>query len=113
MISIGETPSSDTFAGKENMGFNVGRMIGFILDCGSRSLVKQARLAQVHWEFMFVVGDGKMLEQVAQLCENGDLKPVVDQVYPFEKANDALAYLESGRATGKVVVELIPGNRSN
>lgn len=111
MITIAETPSSDVFYGREAKGLHVSRLIGFVLDCSSRSLAKQARLAQVHYEFMFVIGDGKMLEEIAQLCEQGVLKPVIDQVYPFQKADSALAYLESGRATGKVVVELIAGSR--
>jgi alcohol dehydrogenase len=38
--------------------------------------------------------------------EAGIIKPVVDKVYPFEQANDALAYVESGRAKGKVVINV-------
>jgi NADPH:quinone reductase-like Zn-dependent oxidoreductase len=30
----------------------------------------------------------------------------VDRVFPFESANEALAYVESGRAKGKVVVKM-------
>ncbi len=32
------------------------------------------------------------------------LKPVVDRVFGFEEASEALAYLESGKHFGKVVV---------
>jgi NADPH:quinone reductase-like Zn-dependent oxidoreductase len=32
------------------------------------------------------------------------LKPVIDRVFPFEAARDALAYLESGAHFGKVVI---------
>jgi alcohol dehydrogenase len=31
---------------------------------------------------------------------------VVDRVYPFESTNEALAYVESGRSRGKVVVQV-------
>ena len=38
----------------------------------------------------------------------GRLQVVVDRVFPFAQAREALAYLETGRAKGKVVVRL-PG----
>jgi NADPH:quinone reductase-like Zn-dependent oxidoreductase len=31
---------------------------------------------------------------------------VIDKVFPFEQAGEALAYLATGRAKGKVVVSL-------
>jgi len=31
---------------------------------------------------------------------------VVDKVFPFKSTNEALAYVESGRAKGKVVIKL-------
>lgn len=34
----------------------------------------------------------------------GHIKPVIDKVFPFEQAKEALAYLAQGRAKGKVVV---------
>ena len=42
----------------------------------------------------------------AALIEAGDIRPVNDRVFPFEDLNDALAYIETGRAKGKVVVSL-------
>ena len=34
------------------------------------------------------------------------MKVTVDKVFPFAQMADALAYVESGRAKGKVVVEM-------
>jgi NADPH:quinone reductase-like Zn-dependent oxidoreductase len=34
------------------------------------------------------------------------LRPVIDKVFPFDQAREALAYLEMGRAKGKVVVQM-------
>jgi NADPH:quinone reductase-like Zn-dependent oxidoreductase len=36
------------------------------------------------------------------------IRPVVDKVFPFEKTPDALAYVESSRARGKVVITVAP-----
>jgi len=44
------------------------------------------------------------LETVGDLLESGELEPVVDRRYPLVETPEAVAYLESGGATGKVVV---------
>ncbi|MFC7009789.1 NAD(P)-dependent alcohol dehydrogenase [Halalkalicoccus salilacus] len=44
------------------------------------------------------------LEAVGDLLESGDVVPVIDRRYPLEEVPDAVAYLESGGATGKVVI---------
>jgi alcohol dehydrogenase len=36
----------------------------------------------------------------------GIIRPVIDKVFPFEATREALAYIESGRAKGKVVVKV-------
>lgn len=38
--------------------------------------------------------------------EEGHIRPVVDQTFPFEQLNEAMTYLGTGRAKGKVVVNL-------
>ena len=40
------------------------------------------------------------------LIEAGAIRPVMDRVFPFESTNEALAYVEAGRAKGKVVVKV-------
>jgi alcohol dehydrogenase len=42
--------------------------------------------------------------QLASLIDDGKLEVVVDRVFPFEEAQQAMAYLESGRVKGKVVL---------
>lgn len=41
-----------------------------------------------------------------QLAESGQLKPVIDKVYPLAETRAALAYIEAGHARGKVVVRV-------
>ena len=50
--------------------------------------------------------DGEQLEQITRLVEGGVITPVVDRVFPLEQVRDALAYSESGRATGKIVIKV-------
>jgi alcohol dehydrogenase len=43
---------------------------------------------------------------VAALVEKGAIVPVLDRAFEFEQLPDALAYLETGRARGKVVLRM-------
>jgi NADPH:quinone reductase-like Zn-dependent oxidoreductase len=45
------------------------------------------------------------LSEIASLFEAGIIRPVMDRVFPFEATNEALAYIETGRSKGKVVVK--------
>lgn len=41
---------------------------------------------------------------LAQLLQDGQIQPVIDRRYPFQELPQALTYLETGRARGKVIV---------
>jgi len=61
--------------------------------------------------FIFVVtSTASILEKLKPYLESGKVKPVLDPTgpYPFSKVIEAFGYLESSRATGKVVVYPIP-----
>ena len=48
--------------------------------------------------------EGQQLHEIAKLTDAGTIRPVVDKVFQFAQTPDALAYVETGRARGKVVV---------
>ena len=50
--------------------------------------------------------NGGQLTEITYLIDNGAIRPVVDRVFPFAATKDAMAYVEAGRAKGKVVVSL-------
>jgi NADPH:quinone reductase-like Zn-dependent oxidoreductase len=52
------------------------------------------------------VGSRSMLEQLARCVEANEIKPVVDREFPFEKAGEAYAWLQSGQHFGKVVIRI-------
>lgn len=72
----------------------------------SFSVRRLARRLGVHYSFLFMQGSGSQLKQIAALIEAGAIRPVVDKIFPFEATNEALAYVESGRAKGKVVIQV-------
>ncbi len=49
---------------------------------------------------------GQTLQSLVPLMESGQLRPVIDRVFPLEAAADAYRYLETGRARGKVVLKV-------
>jgi NADPH:quinone reductase-like Zn-dependent oxidoreductase len=70
----------------------------------SRGVRKKARSLGISYSFLFMTANGGQLGKITSLIEAGDIRPVVDRVFPFEKTNEALAYVETGRAKGKVVI---------
>ena len=46
------------------------------------------------------------LEMLAELMQAGQVTPVIDRRYAFSEAAEAIRYLESARARGKVVVRV-------
>jgi NADPH:quinone reductase-like Zn-dependent oxidoreductase len=68
--------------------------------------MRLARKREVTYSFLFARPDGEQLAQIAELLKAERIRPVIDRVFPFEQAKDALAYLAQGRAKGKVVVKM-------
>ena len=51
---------------------------------------------------------GEDLAILAGLMQDGVIRPVIDRTYPFAETAEAMRYLESGRARGKVIVTMKP-----
>ncbi len=50
--------------------------------------------------------NGGQLGELATLYDTGHLRPLIDKTFPFDQTLDALAYVEQGRANGKVIITL-------
>jgi NADPH:quinone reductase-like Zn-dependent oxidoreductase len=77
-----------------------------VINLLSFSARKKAKKQNVSFEFLFMRAEGNQLSQITKLIESGVIKPIVDKVFPFEQTNEALAYIETGRAKGKVVIKV-------
>ena len=78
----------------------------FVLWLLSRKVHRLAKKRDVEYSFLFVHPDGRQLAGIGELLKAGRIRPVIDKVFPFDQAKEALAYLEKGRAKGKVVVQI-------
>jgi alcohol dehydrogenase len=81
-------------------------LIGLVVRFLSRRIRKEARHRHVSYSFLFMRADGDQLREIAALIDSGLIRPVVDRVFPFEATKEALAYVETGRAKGKVVIKM-------
>jgi NADPH:quinone reductase-like Zn-dependent oxidoreductase len=95
-------PPDAAFARARGMNLILVGLFGFL----SRKIIRRARKRGATYSFLFAHPDGKQLADIGALLEAGRIRPVIDKVFPFEQAKDALAYLELGRAKGKVVVQV-------
>ncbi|MEZ2221349.1 NADP-dependent oxidoreductase [Rhizobium sp. RCC_161_2] len=99
LISISGPPDPE-FARENGSGWLLQQVMR-LLSFGIR---RKSKRHGVSYSFLFMKPSGEQLGQIAALIEAGVLRPVIDRVFPFEKTNEALAYVETGRAKGKVVI---------
>ncbi|WP_049730613.1 NADP-dependent oxidoreductase [Rhizobium ecuadorense] len=99
LISI-SGPPDPAFA--RELGLNL--FLKLVLRLLSRGVRKKAKRLGIAYSFLFMRAEGQQLGEIARLIEQGVIRPVVDKVFPFEKTGEALAYVETGRAKGKVVI---------
>lgn len=68
---------------------------------------RRARRHRVTYSFLFMRASGDQLRELTKLIDAGNIRPVLDRVFPFEETREALEYVEKGRAkAGKVVVTM-------
>ena len=82
------------------------QFIGVVMGLLSRKVHKQARKLGVSYSFLFMQSNGAQLRELAALYDAGHLRPIIDKTFPFDQTLQALAYVEQGRANGKVVITL-------
>ena len=102
LISLTGPPTPE-FAKQLGLAWHL-KLITKLLSIGVK---KQAKKLNVNFTFLFMRAEGNQLSQITKLIESGVIKPVVDKVFPFKQTNEAMAYVETGRAKGKVVVQVM------
>lgn len=96
-------PPDAAFARARGMNFFMTIVFGLL----SRKILRLAKRREASYAFLFVRPDGHQLAKIGELLEASHIRPVIDQVFPFARAKEGLAYLEKGRAKGKVVVQMV------
>lgn len=101
VISISGPPDPDF--GKQ---INANWFLKIVLKVLSVGIRKKAKRLGVNFSFLFMRAEGNQLAEITSLINAGVIKPVIDKVFPFEQTNEAMSYVEAGRAKGKVVIKV-------
>ncbi len=101
LISI-SGPPDPAFARQQGLHWPLRQVIRLL----SASIRRKARRRDVSYSFLFMQASGEQLTTITTLIESDEIRPVVDRVFPFAKMNDAMAYIDTGRAKGKVVLSV-------
>jgi len=96
-------PLDAAFARARRLNF----VLKFVFGLMSRKIMRLAKKRDVTYSFLFAYPDGAQLSEIGKLLEAERIRPVIDKVFPFEEAKDALAYLSQGRSRGKVVIKML------
>lgn len=65
----------------------------------------RARRRRGRYRFLFMEASGSQLRQLSRLVEDGQLRPVIRETYPFAATPQALADLATAGAPGKIVID--------
>jgi NADPH:quinone reductase-like Zn-dependent oxidoreductase len=101
LISISGPPDA-AFAKANGLSWLLQWVMRFL----SARIRRKAKPRGVAYSFLLMRASGEQLNRITALIEAGAIRPVVDRVFPFEATNEALAYVETGRSKGKVVIKL-------
>jgi NADPH:quinone reductase-like Zn-dependent oxidoreductase len=72
----------------------------------SLKIRRKAARRGVDYSFLFMQANGEQLGEITKLLEAGAIRQVIDRTFPFDQIPEAMAYVDSGRAKGKVVIKV-------
>ncbi|UYX50296.1 NADP-dependent oxidoreductase [Bacillus thuringiensis] len=101
IVSISGMPNARF--GKE---FGSGFFKTLLFSLASKKLTALEKKHTAQYSFLFMKPSGDQLRIIANYIESGKIKPIIDRVFPFEDAQKAMEYSESGRAKGKIIVKI-------
>jgi NADPH:quinone reductase-like Zn-dependent oxidoreductase len=101
LVSLTGPPTSE-FAKEIGLGWHFQTLMSLL----SMSARRKAKKLNINFKFLFMRAEGKQLSEITSLIEAEKIRPVIDKVFPFEQTNEAIAYVESSRAKGKIVIKI-------
>ena len=101
LISISGPPDR-AFASESGLNWFLQQVMRLL----SYNIRRKAKRHGISYTFLFMRANGGQLSKITSLIESGLIRPVVDRVFPFLATNEAMDYLATGRARGKVVVSV-------
>lgn len=85
---------------------NLGLLKTILFSIVSRKMTELEKKHDAIYHFLFMKPSGEQLSDIKKLVEEGKIRPIIDQIIPFEDAQKAIKYAEKGRAKGKVILKM-------
>ncbi|OTY20916.1 NADPH:quinone reductase [Bacillus mycoides] len=101
IVSVSGMPNARF--GKE---FGSGFFKTLLFSSASKKLTALEKKHNAQYSFLFMKPSGDQLRIIAKYIESGQIKPIIDRIFPFEDTQKAMEYSESGRAKGKIIVKI-------
>lgn len=101
LISISGPPTPE-FAAEQGLSWPLKQVLRLL----SRGIRKKANRRGVGYTFVFMRAEGRQLSEITALLESGAIRPVIDRRFPLDATSEALSYVDSGRAKGKVIISI-------
>jgi NADPH:quinone reductase-like Zn-dependent oxidoreductase len=102
LVSIAGMPEPQT--ARRDLGR--GSALAALFWAASFGVRRVAARHGVHYRFLLMHPSGSDLDVITALIDAKKIEVVIDRIFPLVEAKEALAYLEAGRAKGKVVVSM-------
>lgn len=87
-------------------GINLGPFVRFLFKIKGAPLIYKLRKKEIFYKHVWSYPNKESLDYIRSLVEAGRITPISDREFAFENAVDALKYVESRRARGKVTVTI-------
>ncbi len=84
----------------------VNTLVRLLFKIKGAFLLLRMRSKNIRYKHVWTYACKQTLDSITALIEKGHIKPIVDRVYAFEKSVEALRYLRTNRAKGKVIIEV-------
>lgn len=99
IVSVSGTPNA-------RFGREYGLFKTLLFSAASHKLTALEKEHNVQYTFLFMKPSGDQLRTIADFVEAGKIKPVIDRVFSFNEAQQAMEYAETGRAKGKIIIKV-------
>ena len=95
----------DTLGGDiQESSWSVMKKGGILVSIVSPPAEEKAKELGVRCAFVFIEPNASILEQLAKLVEQGELRPIIGAEFALQDIAKAHALSESGRTVGKIVL---------
>jgi alcohol dehydrogenase len=101
IVSVSGLPN-----GRFGKEYGSGFFKTLLFSAASHKLTALEKKHNAQYTFLFMKPSGEQLRIIANFIEAGKIKPIIDRIFPFENAQEAMEFAESGRAKGKIILKI-------